>query len=137
MIVRASLSLFNPMCAMLNPSMQIEPWVASIILNRAKVKDDFPAPVRPTMPTFCSGLMEKDTPRRTKSIPALEKKLISEFEVRYFVWFSLFWPIKIIISLVHISKSNSLDLGFFRLLSHVIYVKLTKVLKECFRSQTE
>ena len=27
--------------------------------------------------------------------------------------------------------------GFFWLLSHVIYLKLTKVLKECFLSQTE
>ena len=89
MIVRASLSLFNPMWAILNPSMQIEPWVPSIILNRAKVNDDFPAPVRPTMPTFCSGLMEKDTPRRTKSIPALEKILITEFESTYFECFSL------------------------------------------------
>ena len=34
------------------PSMTIRPAAASIIRNRERVIEDFPAPVRPTIPTY-------------------------------------------------------------------------------------
>jgi len=40
------------MSAMFTPSIIILPSAASIILNKARVRDDLPAPVRPTMPTY-------------------------------------------------------------------------------------
>jgi len=42
----------KPMSAMFTPSIVILPSAASIILNKARVRDDLPAPVRPTMPTY-------------------------------------------------------------------------------------
>ena len=37
------------------PSMRMEPSAASMIRNRAKVREDLPAPVRPTIPTWEEG----------------------------------------------------------------------------------
>ena len=45
----------NPMSAMSSPSMIIFPWVASMMRNKARVREDFPAPVRPTMPIWESN----------------------------------------------------------------------------------
>ena len=44
----------RPICEMVFPSITMEPAADSMIRNRASVIDDFPAPVRPTMPTFKS-----------------------------------------------------------------------------------
>ena len=49
MVSRARRSL-SPMVAISTPSMTILPPDFSRIRNNAKAKDDFPAPVRPTMP---------------------------------------------------------------------------------------
>ena len=62
MMVSADLSLDSPRCAMLTPSIVMLPPVPSMILNKDKVKDDFPAPVLPTMPTFSVGFTENVTP---------------------------------------------------------------------------
>lgn len=40
----------SPIVEMSIPSIEIFPWDASTILNNANVRDDFPAPVRPTIP---------------------------------------------------------------------------------------
>ena len=40
----------SPMSEIRTPSITILPPAASISLNNAKVKDDFPAPVLPTIP---------------------------------------------------------------------------------------
>jgi hypothetical protein len=37
---------------MSTPSIDMLPLAASIILNKLNVRDDFPAPVRPTIPTY-------------------------------------------------------------------------------------
>ena len=50
-IVNFDLRSWRPIEEALTSSMTIFPAAASIILNKAKVKDDFPAPVRPTIPT--------------------------------------------------------------------------------------
>jgi len=42
----------SPSVEMLTPSMYIAPPAPSMSRNRAKVKDDFPAPVLPTIPTY-------------------------------------------------------------------------------------
>ena len=37
---------------MFTPSMMIAPSIASMIRNKESDSEDFPAPVRPTMPTY-------------------------------------------------------------------------------------
>ena len=73
MIVILERNSCNPRDAISTPSMRIEPSAASIIRNRAKVKDDFPAPVLPTIPTFFPPATSKDTLLRTKSKFSLQK----------------------------------------------------------------
>ena len=63
MMVSADLSLESPRWAMLTPSIVMQPPAPSMIRNKDKVKDDFPAPVLPTIPTFSVGLTLNDTPR--------------------------------------------------------------------------
>ena len=62
MIVIADLSLESPRCAMLTPSILMQPPEPSMIRNKDKVIDDFPAPVLPTMPTFSDGFTQNVTP---------------------------------------------------------------------------
>ena len=50
---------WSPMVAISIPSIQICPWSSSTILKSAKVIEDFPAPVRPTIPTFCCVSIRK------------------------------------------------------------------------------
>lgn len=50
-IVSFDLKSCSPILPISTSSMIIFPIAGSMILNRAKVKDDFPAPVRPTIPT--------------------------------------------------------------------------------------
>ena len=52
MIVIDERKLCSPISEMSMPSIFIVPSAASIIRNRAKVKEDLPAPVRPTIPTL-------------------------------------------------------------------------------------
>lgn len=47
--------LCRPILAMFTPSMMISPSEDSLIRNKPRVSDDFPAPVRPTMPTCRTG----------------------------------------------------------------------------------
>lgn len=43
---------WSPIFAMLIPSMRISPLAASVIRKRPRAREDFPAPVLPTMPIF-------------------------------------------------------------------------------------
>ena len=52
MIVIRDLRSCRPRDEVLTPSMIIDPPAGSMIRNRAKVKDDLPAPVLPTIPTY-------------------------------------------------------------------------------------
>ena len=52
MMVNLVLRSCRPMSDTLTPSMTIRPSAASMIRKSASVKDDFPAPVRPTTPTY-------------------------------------------------------------------------------------
>lgn len=45
------LSSWSPISAMFIPSMEIFPFAASRILKIPRARDDFPAPVLPTIPT--------------------------------------------------------------------------------------
>ena len=47
--------LCRPILAMFTPSMMISPSADSLIRNKPRVRDDFPAPVRPTIPTCNRG----------------------------------------------------------------------------------
>ncbi len=62
----------------------MDPSTASIMRNRAKVNDDFPAPVRPTTPTLSPGFTLNDISFKTSSKPSRYRvlylsKLISPF----------------------------------------------------------
>ena len=52
MIVIRERKSCNPISAMFTPSMMIAPSIASMIRNKESDREDFPAPVRPTMPTY-------------------------------------------------------------------------------------
>lgn len=60
----------NPIVEISIPSITMLPPAASIILKSERVRLDLPAPVRPTIPTFSSGLTEKVMPFRTRSRPS-------------------------------------------------------------------
>lgn len=51
MMVILKRRLCRPILAMFTPSMMISPSADSLIRNKPRVRDDFPAPVRPTIPT--------------------------------------------------------------------------------------
>lgn len=50
-IVTLNRRSWSPILAMLIPSTRISPSAASLIRNKPRVSEDFPAPVLPTMPT--------------------------------------------------------------------------------------
>ena len=52
MIVSRDLRSLNPNVLMSIPSIKMDPLSASMIRNNDIVNDDFPAPVRPTTPTY-------------------------------------------------------------------------------------
>jgi hypothetical protein len=52
MMVNLDLNLPRPKRPIFSPSMKIEPWAASTILNKDKVNEDLPAPVLPTIPNL-------------------------------------------------------------------------------------
>lgn len=52
MIVILERKSCNPREAISIPSIDIDPFTASMMRNNDNVKEDFPAPVLPTMPTF-------------------------------------------------------------------------------------
>lgn len=52
MMVTLKRRSWSPIVAMLIPSMRISPLAASLIRNKPRVREDLPAPVRPTMPTY-------------------------------------------------------------------------------------
>lgn len=70
-MVSLDLRVWRPSLDMSKPSINMDPPAASIILNRLRVSDDFPAPVRPTTPTFSLPVMENVIPLRTQSNPSL------------------------------------------------------------------
>ncbi len=70
MMVSADLSLPSPSCEMVSPSMLMDPPADSIILNRARVSEDFPAPVRPTIPIFSPEDTLQSMPFSTRSRPS-------------------------------------------------------------------
>ena len=51
-MVSLDLRSWRPILAMLMPSMNISPLAASMIRNNPMVREDFPAPVLPTIPIF-------------------------------------------------------------------------------------
>jgi hypothetical protein len=60
----------SPIVEVLSPSMIMLPLVGSIIRNKASVRLDFPAPVRPTTPIFSCGLIERLMSLSTRSSPS-------------------------------------------------------------------
>ena len=52
MMVSRDLRSLNPYVVISTPSINMDPLTASIIRNNDIVNDDFPAPVRPTTPTY-------------------------------------------------------------------------------------
>lgn len=62
-MVSADLSFESPRCAMLMPSILMQPSDPSMIRNKDSVNDVFPAPVLPTIPTFSVGFTLNVTPR--------------------------------------------------------------------------
>lgn len=51
-MVRRLRKVCNPIFDMSTPSIKMVPSAASTIRNKLRVNEDFPAPVRPTMPTY-------------------------------------------------------------------------------------
>ena len=62
------------------------PPAGSTILKRASVRLLFPAPVRPTMPTFWPPSISKDTSLRIKSRPSLKGKFKRPRDANIFTW---------------------------------------------------
>ena len=54
MIVIRDLRSLSPIVAISIPSIRMAPPTDSMIRNRASVREDFPAPVLPTIPTLAS-----------------------------------------------------------------------------------
>mmetsp|Transcript_6203 Transcript_6203/g.10389 ORF Transcript_6203/g.10389 Transcript_6203/m.10389 type:complete len:216 (+) Transcript_6203:106-753(+) len=63
-------SVFRPMVAIFTPSIRISPLSNSTKRSNAVNNDDFPAPVRPTMPTFSLPPMDSVRPRKTSGSPS-------------------------------------------------------------------
>jgi hypothetical protein len=59
------------------PSISILPSVNSTILDRARHRVDFPAPVLPTTPTLCPGSTVKDSLCSTSSVVGLYLRVTS------------------------------------------------------------
>lgn len=59
---------WSPIFAILIPSIIISPSAASLIRNKPKVSEDFPAPVLPTIPICWEEIQEQLTPRNSYSI---------------------------------------------------------------------
>lgn len=55
---------WSPIFAMLIPSIIISPSAASLIRNKPKVREDFPAPVLPTIPICWKEIGEQLTLRQ-------------------------------------------------------------------------
>ena len=55
MIVSRDLRSRSPYLLMSKPSIKMDPLSASMIRNNDIVNDDFPAPVRPTTPTYSNN----------------------------------------------------------------------------------
>ena len=69
-------SMLSPTAAMLKPSILISPACSgSAIRNRATRTEDFPAPVRPTIPTLCPGCTVKESPHSTGSRPVATQEI--------------------------------------------------------------
>ena len=60
----------SPIVEVFNASMLILPSLGSMIRNRARVSELFPAPVRPTTPIFSWGLISRLMPLSTRSKPS-------------------------------------------------------------------
>jgi hypothetical protein len=70
-IVNLDLKSYNPNLLTSTLSIKIVPSTGSMSRKRAKVREDFPAPVRPTIPTFSLGLTSRVIFLRTRSRPSL------------------------------------------------------------------
>ena len=83
----------------------IEPSAGSTNLNKARVSDDLPAPVLPTIPTFCPPSISKETLFKTRSRPSLktEKKLLTNTQPSNRTFWCL--PISILIGKVFGSEA--------------------------------
>ena len=62
MIVKRDLNLASPINPMFWSSMVMDPEADSIIRKSAKVNEDLPAPVRPTIPIFSPLIMWQSIP---------------------------------------------------------------------------
>lgn len=56
---------WSPIFAILIPSIIISPTAASLIRNKPKVREDFPAPVLPTIPICREEIQEELTPGKS------------------------------------------------------------------------
>ena len=70
-MLRTFLKSVSPNLEISQPSIKILPFSISTIRNSALSMLDFPAPVRPTMPTFSVGEIVKDNPCKTGGSPGL------------------------------------------------------------------
>ena len=80
---------------MSTPSMVMVPAAASMMRKRARVMEDLPAPVLPTMPTFSPAWRWQLTSRSTRSRPA--RYLGEHIMLMHHVIIQLFcaqWPLK-------------------------------------------
>jgi len=68
---RRDLRSCNPMVEVSSPSMLMLPPAGSMMRNKLNVRELFPAPVRPTMPTFSLGLISRLMSFNTRSSPSL------------------------------------------------------------------
>ena len=66
MIVIFDLKSSSPRVEMSMPSISMNPPADSMILNNARVSDDLPAPVRPTIPTCIAHLYITGKKERNK-----------------------------------------------------------------------
>ena len=77
-IVIFRLSSCKPIVVVVIPSITIEPSAGSIILNRACVRDDLPAPVLPTIPTCSYKKVTKYSPKSIIQIICFRVKIIDK-----------------------------------------------------------
>lgn len=76
---------WSPIFAILIPSIIISPSAASLIRNKPKVREDFPAPVLPTIPTWWKEIEEDLTLGQSQSISKTLSKVDIVERLLYFL----------------------------------------------------
>ena len=145
------LKSFNPISEVFTPSISICPVSASTILSSARIIDDFPAPVLPTMPIFSPSFIYILRFFRTKGNPDryLNEKLFKEispfsghlklkFLTTLLVAYDLSGVIlqnisryqltNYLVKFKHLSKETSRDANKF--ITYIIPIKFPSILKQ-------